>query len=108
MATDQRTTRQKGDLLLGIRGLKIDGFSNDRWHHIVRGVDLTVRRGEVVGLIGESGAGKSSLGLAAMGYVKPGLKFAGGQVLFEGTDLVTAPERQRRHLRGTRIAYVAQ
>lgn len=108
MASDQRTTRQKGDLLLDIRGLKIDGFSNDRWHHIVRGVDLTVRRGEVVGLIGESGAGKSSLGLAAMGYVKPGLKFAGGQVLFEGIDLVTAPERQRRHLRGTRIAYVAQ
>lgn len=108
MATDQRTTRQKGDLLLDIRGLRIDGFSNDRWHQIVRGVDLTVRRGEVVGLIGESGAGKSSLGLAAMGYVKPGLKFAGGQVLFEGTDLVTAPERHRRQLRGTRIAYVAQ
>lgn len=108
MATDQKTTRQKGDLLLEIRNLRIDGFSNERWHQIVRGVDLTVRRGEVVGLIGESGAGKSSLGLAAMGYVKPGLKFAGGQVLFEGTDLVTAPERQRRHLRGTRIAYVAQ
>lgn len=108
MATDQKTTRQKGDLLLEIRDLRIDGFSNERWHQIVRGVDLTVRRGEVVGLIGESGAGKSSLGLAAMGYVKPGLKFTGGQVLFEGTDLVTAPERQRRHLRGTRIAYVAQ
>jgi peptide/nickel transport system ATP-binding protein len=108
MATDRQTTRQKGDLLLDMRGLRIDGFSNERWHHIVRGVDLTVRRGEVVGLIGESGAGKSSLGLAAMGYVKPGLKFASGQVLFEGTDLVTAPERQRRHLRGTRIAYVAQ
>ncbi|MCC7319735.1 MAG: ABC transporter ATP-binding protein [Rubellimicrobium sp.] len=108
MATDQHATRQKGDLLLYIRDLRIDGFSNDRWHRIVRGVDLTVRRGEIVGLIGESGAGKSSLGLAAMGYVKPGLKFAGGQVLFEGTDLVTAPERLRRHLRGTRIAYVAQ
>jgi peptide/nickel transport system ATP-binding protein len=108
MATDQRNTRQKGDLLLDIRGLRIDGFSNERWHPIVRGVDLTVRRGEVVGLIGESGAGKSSLGLAAMGYVKPGLKFTAGQVLFEGTDLVTAPERERRHLRGTRIAYVAQ
>ncbi len=108
MATDQHATRQKGDLLLYIRDLRIDGLSNDRWHRIVRGVDLTVRRGEIVGLIGESGAGKSSLGLAAMGYVKPGLKFAGGQVLFEGTDLVTAPERLRRHLRGTRIAYVAQ
>jgi peptide/nickel transport system ATP-binding protein len=110
MAIEQTTgqDRQKGDVLLDIRGLRIDGFSNDRWHPIVKGIDLTVRRGEVVGLIGESGAGKSSLGLAAMGYTRPGLKVTGGQVLFEGTDLVTAPEKQRRELRGTRIAYVAQ
>lgn len=100
--------RQKGETLLDIRGLRIDGFSNDRWHPIVRGIDLTVQRGEVVGLIGESGAGKSSLGLAAMGYTKPGLKIVSGQVLFDGEDLAAAPEKRRRTLRGTRIAYVAQ
>lgn len=100
--------RQKGETLLDIRGLRIDGFSNDRWHPIVRGIDLTVQHGEVVGLIGESGAGKSSLGLAAMGYTKPGLKIVSGQVLFDGEDLAAAPEKRRRTLRGTRIAYVAQ
>lgn len=110
MNTETKTGigRQKGDTLLDIRGLRIDGFSNDRWHQIVKGVDLTVRRGEVVGLIGESGAGKSSLGLAAMGFTKPGLKIVGGQILFEGEDLALASEKRRRSLRGTRIAYVAQ
>ena len=97
MATEQATGpgRQKGDVLLDIRGLHIDGFSNDRWHQIVKGIDLTVRRGEVVGLIGESGAGKSSLGLAAMGYTKPGLKITDKRVIpdfareiFAGRDLV--------------------
>lgn len=105
-APDQ--SRKKGDLLLDIRGLKIDGYSNERWHPIVKGVDLQVRRGEVVGLIGESGAGKSSLGLAAMGYAKAGLKFTAGEVIFEGEDLTKASEKRRRTLRGTKIAYVAQ
>ncbi|MGO4567987.1 ABC transporter ATP-binding protein [Rhizobium sp. 2YAF20] len=100
--------RQKGSSLLEITNLEIDGFSNDRWHKIVRGVNLSVKCGEIVGLIGESGAGKSSLGLAAMGYAKGGCKIASGQVMFEGEDLAKASERRRRELRGTRIAYVAQ
>ena len=59
---------KKGDVLLEIKGLKIQGFSDEKWHDIVKGVDLKLHRGEVLGLIGESGAGKSTLGLAAMGY----------------------------------------
>ncbi|KOF14359.1 ABC transporter [Ensifer adhaerens] len=110
MSTDTRgfEARQKGGNLLEIRDLRIDGFSNDTWHKIVKGVDLVVNRGEVVGLIGESGAGKSSLGLAAMGYAKPGCKITGGQVLFDGEDLVGCSEKRLRELRGNRIAYVAQ
>ncbi|MGO4317917.1 ABC transporter ATP-binding protein [Agrobacterium sp. MCAB5] len=110
MGNDKRSfdTRSKGGDLLEIRDLRIDGYSNDRWHEIVKGVDLTVKRGEIVGLIGESGAGKSSLGLAAMGYAKPGCKIVGGQVLFDGEDLTRCSEKRLRDLRGNRIAYVAQ
>ncbi|CAM3979304.1 ABC transporter ATP-binding protein [Paracoccus yeei] len=96
------------DGLLKIRDLRIEGRAQDGWSEIVKGVDLTIAKGEVVGLIGESGAGKSTLGLAAMGYVKPGLRIAGGSIRFDGQELVGAPESALRRLRGRRIAYVAQ
>jgi peptide/nickel transport system ATP-binding protein len=48
----------KNDILLDIKNLKIEGFSDEKWHPIVKGVDLTLRRGQIMGLIGESGAGK--------------------------------------------------
>ncbi|WP_347313494.1 ABC transporter ATP-binding protein [Defluviimonas sp. SAOS-178_SWC] len=95
-------------MLLSIENLRIEAKGEEGWSPILHGVDLTVDRGEVVGLIGESGAGKSTLGLAALGFAPPGLRFAGGKVLFEGTDLLTLPERQRSAFRGRRVAYVAQ
>ena len=99
---------EKGDILLEMRDVRIDGFSDEKWHHIVKGVDLTLRRGEVMGLIGESGAGKSTLGLAAMGFAQPGCKIVSGTINFDGMELTTARESQKRELWGSRIAYVAQ
>jgi len=99
---------QKGEILLEMRGIVIDGYSDDRWHEIIKGIDLTLRRGEVMGLIGESGAGKSTLGLAAMGFAKPGCKINDGSIMFDGIDLIKASETEKRKLRGSRIAYVAQ
>jgi peptide/nickel transport system ATP-binding protein len=96
------------DPLLVMRGVRIDGWAEERWHEIVRGVGLTLARGEVLGLIGESGAGKSTLGLAAMGFARPGCRISGGEIVFDGIDLVAATEAQRQRLRGARIAYVAQ
>jgi len=61
--------------LLQIKDLKIEGFSDERWHKIIKGVNLELKRGEVLGLIGESGAGKSTLGLAAMGYTQPWMSY---------------------------------
>ena len=58
----------ENSVLLKMQGLCIEGFSDDKWHQIVRNVDLELRRGEVLGLIGESGAGKSTIGIAAMGF----------------------------------------
>ncbi len=106
MASDIK--RVKGDVLLEMRGLKIDGKSDDQWNPIVKGIDLTLRRGEVLGLIGESGAGKSTLGLAAMGFARPGCRISAGSIQFDGIDLIAASDEQRRALWGSRIAYVAQ
>ncbi len=106
VSTDKK--RVKGETLLDIKGLKIDGYSDDVWNPIVKGIDLTLKRGEVLGLIGESGAGKSTLGLAAMGFARPGCRISGGSIMFDGMDLIAASEEQRRALWGSRIAYVAQ
>ena len=102
------TQRVKGEALLEIRGLKIEGNSDGVWHPIVKGVDLTLKRGEVLGLIGESGAGKSTIGLAAMGFARPGCRIVDGTIMFDGIDLRAASEAEKRHLWGARIAYVAQ
>ena len=99
---------QKGDLLLEMKEIVIDGFSDERWHEIIKGINLTLRRGQVLGLIGESGAGKSTLGLAAMGFARPGCRLTSGSIKFDGIELMGVPEGERRRLWGNRIAYVAQ
>lgn len=101
-------SRGKGTSLIKIRGLKIEGYSEDKWHPIIKGIDLDLKRGEVLGLIGESGAGKSTLGLATMGYTKPGCRISEGSILFDGKDLVTIPQEQLRKMWGSQISYVAQ
>lgn len=93
---------------LEVRDLWVDGRSNGQWQEIVRGVSLTLGRGEVLGIIGESGAGKSTVGLAAIGYERSGCRIRSGSIRFDGIDLATATERQKRELWGRRIAFVAQ
>lgn len=96
------------DVLLSINDLRIEAEADDGWHPIVEGVSLTLRKGEVLGLIGESGAGKSTIGLASMGFTRPGCRISGGQIIFNGNNLLKLSKRQLRSIRGTRIAYVAQ
>ena len=105
MTTKEKT---KSELLLAIKGLRIEGQTDDVWVPIVKGVDITLDRGEILGLIGESGAGKSTIGLAAMGYAQPGCRISGGEILFDGIDLRELRRRERRAMRGVKIAYVAQ
>mgnify|MGYP000379595485 CR=1 FL=1 len=105
---DYMTEAQNKENLLTIRGLKISARVDNKWCEIVHGIDLDLKRGEVLGLIGESGAGKSSVGLAAMGFTRNGCEITGGSVDFDGIDMARASDSQKQALRGMRIAYVAQ
>ncbi|MBT4043104.1 MAG: ABC transporter ATP-binding protein [Rhodospirillaceae bacterium] len=106
--TDSQSRDKKGGIILDMHGLRIEGRSDEIWHEIVHGVNVTLRRGEVLGLIGESGAGKSTIGLAAMGFARDGCRISGGSIMFDGVDLAKASDDSLRQLRGSRIAYVAQ
>ena len=94
--------------LVKISNLEIDGIADETRTRIINNVSLELSRGEVMGLIGESGAGKSTLGLAAMGFTRDGCEIVGGNIMFDGIDLVTATPDVKRQLLGKRIAYVAQ
>ena len=94
---------------LSIEGLWVEGQAPSReWLPIARDVSVAVRPGEIVSLIGESGAGKTTVALAALGYCRPGTRFAGGRVRLGDTDLLSLDPRALRNVRGRRVAYVAQ
>lgn len=96
------------DVLVEIKDLWIEGRSDEKWNPIINGASMSLKKGEVLGLIGESGAGKSTLGLAAMGFTRDGVRISDGSVTFDGIDLVNASAAVKRGLLGKRIAYVAQ
>jgi peptide/nickel transport system ATP-binding protein len=92
-------------LILEIKGLRLESIAGNV---IVDNVDVKVNKGEVLGLIGESGAGKSTIGLSSMCYARAGVHIAGGEILIGGVNIRALNADGRRDMRGKRIAYIAQ
>jgi peptide/nickel transport system ATP-binding protein len=93
---------------LEVRDLETHFFTRDGVVEAVHGVSFQVGAGEVLGLVGESGSGKSVTGFSILGLVDQPGRIAGGQILFQGRDLVQLAEKERRKLRGSKIAMIFQ
>jgi peptide/nickel transport system ATP-binding protein len=94
---------------LAVEGLTVGYVTEDGGlNTVVWDVDLALEAGKVVGLAGESGCGKSTTALAAMGYRPSGARILGGSVRLDGVDLLRLPRERLREVWGRRIAYVAQ
>lgn len=92
-------------IILQIKGLRLESIAGNV---IVDNVDLNLKKGEVLGLIGESGAGKSTIGLSSMCYARAGVHIAAGEVILGGVNIRALDAEGRRSVRGKRIAYIAQ
>src|SRR6476469_10001972 len=103
-ASERRKKHEPGDRpLLEVRGLRTSFHTRDGIVRAVDGIDFHVDRGEIMGLVGESGCGKSVTSLSIMGLVsKPG-RVEAGEILFDGTDLLKLKSDEMRKLRGDRI-----
>ena len=94
--------------LLSVRDLQVHYTTSAGTVRAVDGVDLDIPAGSITGLVGESGCGKSTLARALMGVLPGTGRIAGGSITFEGRDLVTLSERERRALRWRRMSFVPQ
>ncbi|MGG7581559.1 ABC transporter ATP-binding protein [Rhizobium sp. Nf11,1] len=99
--------------LLSVRNLKIEATNYPPGEPpkrvtIVDGVSFDLQKGKVLGLIGESGAGKSTIGLSALAYGRGGAEITGGEVRLGGTDILALGKNGIQKIRGARVCYVAQ
>jgi oligopeptide/dipeptide ABC transporter ATP-binding protein len=96
------------DNILEVAGLKTYFFTEDGVVKAVDGVDIEVRRGEILGLVGESGCGKSVTSFSVMRLISMPGRIVGGSIKFDGQELLELPESEMTHIRGNRISMIFQ
>ena len=90
--------------LLSVRDLRTHFHTFSGVVKAVNGVSFDIGAGQVMGLVGESGGGKSVVGFSILGLIDPPGRIEGGQILLDGQDLVGAPEEALRRVRGRQIS----
>ncbi len=93
-----------GGLIVEDLRVDLDGTSLD----VVRNVSFRCRAGEAIGIVGETGSGKTTVGMALLGYVRPGMSIHSGRVTVDGTDILSLTQAQVTRIRGRTISYVPQ
>jgi peptide/nickel transport system ATP-binding protein len=108
-AASRKPRRERGERpLLEVRGLRTSFYTRDGVVRAVDGIDFHVDRGEIMGLVGESGCGKSVTSLSIMRLVASPGRIEAGEVIFDGTDLLTVPSETMRQIRGDKISMIFQ
>jgi peptide/nickel transport system ATP-binding protein len=108
VAASNRKGEAMDDNLLDIRGLKTYFYTEDGVVKAVDGVDLTIKRGETLGIVGESGCGKSVTSLSVMRLIGAPGKILEGKINFDGVNLLELPENKMTKIRGNRISMIFQ
>lgn len=100
---------QKGDALLEVNDLWVEYYSNKKTVNAVNGVSFTIRRGESLGLVGESGCGKSTIAKAILRILPDrSARISGGEVIYRGEDLTKLSEKEMERIRGEQISMIFQ
>ena len=98
---------KQNDMLLQVKDLRVYYTAGGEIINAVNGVDLEVRRGETLGLVGETGAGKTTIAKSIMRILPdPPAKIGGGEIYLDGQELLRLPEKKMREIRGKKISMI--
>ncbi len=106
--SDAAVGRRDSQPILEVRGLRTSFYTRAGAIRAVTGIDFSVSKNEVLGLVGESGCGKSVTSLSILGLITEPGRVEAGEVIFDGRDLLTMPSDEMRKIRGNRIAMIFQ